>query len=137
MLDSTIDPVRIAAVESLQQLRTLDDWAIERLGRIVLGHGPASLELRVAAASTLALAPFESRARVVAFIHDRLLPQGQGLVGSLINKAFGAKEDARVVVALARSLATLDPAGAKHVLDRLAGARPELRSDLDTVLAGR
>jgi serine/threonine-protein kinase len=137
VLDSTIDPVRIAAVESLQRLRTLDDWAIERLGRILLGQGPASLELRVAAASTLALAPLESRARVVAFIHDRLLPQGQGLVGSLINKAFGPKEDGRVVVALSRSLAALDQAGAKHVLDRLAAARPELRADLDAVLAGR
>jgi hypothetical protein len=137
VLDSTIDPVRLAAVEALQRLRTLDDWAIERLGRILLGHSPASLELRVAAASTLALAPFESRARVVAFIHERLVPPTQGLVGSLINKAFGPKEDAHVVVALARSLVALDPGGAKHVLERLTAARPELRGEIEGVLAGR
>ena len=137
VLDSTIDPVRLAAVEALQRLRTIDDWAIERLGRILVLNGPASPELRVAAASTLALAPFESRTRVIAFIHERLLPSGQGLVGSLINKAFGPKEDGRVVVALARSLVALDPGGAKHVLERLVASRPELRADIDAVLAGR
>jgi serine/threonine-protein kinase len=137
VLDSTIDPVRIAAVEALQRLRTIDDWAIERLGRILLMNSPASPELRVAAAATLALAPFESRTRVIAFIHERLLPTAQGLVGSLINKAFGPKEDARVVVALARSLVALDPGGAKHVLDRLVASRPELRADIDAVIAGR
>jgi serine/threonine protein kinase len=137
VLDSTIDPVRIAAVEALQRLRTIDDWAIERLGRILLVTSNASPELRVAAASTLALAPFESRTRVIAFIHERLLPASQGLVGSLLNKAFGPKEDARVVVALARSLVALDPGGAKHVLDRLVVSRPELRADVDAVIAGR
>jgi hypothetical protein len=137
VLDSTIDPVRLAAVEALQRLRTIDDWAIERLGRILVLNGPASPELRVAAASTLALAPHESRTRVIAFIHERLLPSAQGLVGSLINKAFGPKEDARVVVALARSLVALDPGGSKHVLDRLVASRPELRADIDAVLAGR
>jgi eukaryotic-like serine/threonine-protein kinase len=131
VLDSTIDPVRIAAVEALQRLRTLDDWAIERLGRILLGPSPASLELRVAAATTLALAPFASRARVVAFIHERLLPPAQGLVGSLINKAFGPKEDGRVVVALTRALVALDPIGAKLVLAKVAAARPELRAELE------
>src|SRR6185295_11523631 len=74
VLDSTIDPVRLAAVEALQRLRSLDDWAIERLGRILLGQSPASLELRVAAATTLALAPAESRLRVVAFLTERLVP---------------------------------------------------------------
>ena len=137
VLDSTIDPVRIAAVEALQRLRTLDDWAIERLGRILLGHSPASLELRVAAANVLALAPFESRSRVVAFLHERLLPANQGLVGSLMKALGGQKEDGRVVVALARSLATLDPGGARIVLDRVIGARPELRADIEGVLVGR
>ena len=135
VLDSTIDPVRIAAVEALQRLRTLDDWAIERLGRILLGNSPASLELRTAAAVTLGLAPVESRARVVAFIHERLLPT-QGLVGSL-RKAFGPREPAQVVMALARSLATLDSTGAKPILDRLSAARPELRSEIEMVLATR
>jgi serine/threonine-protein kinase len=137
VLDSTIDPVRIAAVEALQRLRTLDDWTIERLGRILLGHTPGSVELRVAAATTLALAPIDSRTRVLAFIHERLLPPASGLVGSLINKAFGPKEDARVMVALARSLAVLDPGGARHVLDRLVASRPELRPDIDGVFLGR
>ncbi len=137
VLDSTIDPVRIAAVEAMKQLRTIDDWAIERLGRILtVANNSASIELRTAAASALALAPFESRPRVVAFIHERILPSSQGLVGSLISKAFGPKEDPRVVVALARSLLALDP-NAKHVFDRAIAARPELRSDLDAVLAGR
>jgi serine/threonine-protein kinase len=131
VLDSTIDTVRVAAIEALHRLGTLDDWTIERLGRILLGHAPAGLELRVAAASALALAPVESRARVIAFIHERLVPTPQGLVGSLLSKAFGPKEDARVVVALARALLALDPPGAKAVLDRLILARPELRSELE------
>jgi hypothetical protein len=135
VLDSTIDPVRIAAVEALQRLRTLDDWGIERLGRILLDNSSASLELRTAAAAALALAPVESRSRVVAFIQERLLPT-QGLVNSLM-KAFGPREHAHVVIALARSLATLDPAGAKPVLDRLIAARPELRSEIEMVLAAR
>ena len=137
VLDSTIDPVRIAAVEGLQRLRTLDDWAIERLGRILIGQSPASLELRVVAAAALALAPFESRARVVAFLSERLVPTTHGLVGSLMMKAFGAREDGHVVVALARSLAALDPAVARHVLHQVVTSRPELRSELDGVLAGR
>ncbi|CAN5790291.1 hypothetical protein BH11MYX4_BH11MYX4_70170 [soil metagenome] len=132
VLDSTIDPIRLAAVEGLQRLRTLDDWAIERLGRILLGPVPASLELRVAAAATLALAPFESRARVVAFLTERLVPPAQGLVGALINKAFGPREDARVVVALARSLHALEPAGAKHVFFQLGAAREGARPKPDT-----
>ena len=74
---------------------------------------------------------------MVAFLVGRLVPPAQGLVGSLINKAFGPKEDARVVAALARSLFTLDPGGAKHVLQQLAQARPELRMEIDSVLAGR
>jgi serine/threonine-protein kinase len=137
VLDSTMDPVRIAAVESLQRLRAIDDWAIERLGRILLGQSPASIELRVAAATTLALAPFESRTRVLAFIQDRLAPPAQGLVGSLINKAFGPKEDPRVVIALARSFASLDPTGARLLFDRLVATRPELRGELDGLLLGR
>lgn len=136
VLDSTIDPVRIAAVEALQRLRTLDDWAIERLGRILLGHTAASLELRVAAASTLAFTPFESRGRVIAFIHERLIPTQQGLVGSLM-KAFGPREHGQVVVALARSLTALDPTNSRHVLNQLIGARPELRTEIEGVIAGR
>jgi eukaryotic-like serine/threonine-protein kinase len=136
VLDSTIDPVRIAAVEAFQRLHTLDEWAIDRLGRIVVGQSPASLELRVAAASALALAPFESRNRVVAFLQERLLPGNQGLVGSLI-KAFGPREDGRVLVGLARSLAMLDPNGARITLDRVISARPELRAEIEGVLAGR
>ena len=137
VLDSTIDSVRLAAVEGLQRLRTLDDWAIERLGRILIGTSPASSDLRVAAATTLALAPFESRARVVAFLTERLVPPAQGLVGSLINKAFGPKEDPRVVAALARSLFALEPERAKHVLMQLGQSRPELRMEIESILGGR
>jgi hypothetical protein len=135
ILDSAIDQVRIAALEELQRLRSLDDWAIERIGRILLGHSPASVEVRVAAAGTLAFAPFESRGRVIAFIHERLVPN-QGLVGSLI-KAFGAREPAPVVVALARSLQALDSGGARAVLDKLVAARPELAIEIATVISGR
>lgn len=137
VLDSTVDPVRLAAVEALERLRALDDWTIERLGRIVLGHGAPSLELRVAAAGALRLAPPESRPRVLAFLRERLLPPAQGLVGSLINKAFGPKEDVLVVLALARSLTTLDPRGAGGVIAGVTAARPELRSELERLVAGR
>jgi serine/threonine-protein kinase len=135
VLDSTIDPVRLAAVEALQRLRTLDDWAIERLGRILVSGNGASLELRVAAASTLALAPHASRARVLAFLQERLAPT-QGLVSSLM-KAFVPREDPRVVAALARSLFALEPAGTRQLLERVVADRPELRTDIDAVLAGR
>ncbi len=137
VLDSTIDTVRMAAIEALHRLGTLDDWMIERLGRILLGHSPASLELRIAAASALALAPMESRARVVSFIHQRLVPTQQGLVTSLLSKAFGSKEDPRVVVALSRALIALDPAGAKSVIERLLMARPELRTDIEGIVVKR
>jgi len=137
VLDSTIDMVRIAAVEALHRLGTIDDWMIERLGRILLGQSPASIELRVAAASALVLAPLESRARVAAFIQERLVPTPQGLVGSLLSKAFGPKEDARIVIALARSLVAVDPTGAKSVLDRLLVARPELRTDIEGFVVAR
>jgi hypothetical protein len=137
VLDSTIDVVRLAAVDALHRLGTVDDWIIERLGRILLGQSPASVELRVAAAGALVLAPLESRARVIAFIHERLVPTSQGLVGSLLSKAFGPKEDARVVIALSRALLTLDPAGAKPVLDRLLVTRPELRTDIGGFVVAR
>ena len=137
VLDSTIDVVRIAAIEALHRLGTVDDWMIERLGRILLGHSPASIELRVAAAGALALAPLESRARVVAFIHERLVPTQQGLVTSLLSKAFGSKEDPRVIVALSRALIALDPTGAKAVIDRLLAVRPELRTDIEGIVVAR
>ena len=136
VLDSNIDDVRMAAVEALQKLRTVDDWAIERLGRVIVAQPPAAIELRVAAASTLALAAPESRPKVVSFLHQRLTPAPQGLVGSLM-KAFGPREDARLVVALARSLAVLDPSGAPHVIRAAIAARPELRMELEAALAGR
>ncbi len=135
ILDGAADPVRVAAVEELQRLRTLDEWAIDRLGRILVDPAVASLELRVAAAETLALAPFERRSHVIAFLSDRLLPK-HGLVGSL-RKAFGPREDAQMVLALARSLTALDPTGARHTLHQLSASRPELRAEIDAVLAGR
>ena len=137
VLDSTMDPARLAAVTALQRLRTVDDWAIERLGRILVPNSPASAELRVAAASALSLAPLQSRARVIAFLGDRLVPSNQGRIGSLLNKAFGTREDGRLVVALARSLYVLDPANGRHVIQQVIAARPELRAELDGVLAGR
>ncbi len=137
VLDSTIDVVRVAAIEALHRLGAVDDWVIERLGRILLGQSPASVELRVAAAGALTLAPLESRARVIAFIQERLVPTPQGLVTSLLNKAFGPKEAPHVVVALSRALLALDPTGAKAVLDRLLVTRPELRSELESFSAAR
>jgi hypothetical protein len=136
ILDSNMDDVRMAAVDALQKLRTVDDWAIERLGRVIVAQPPAAIELRVAAATTLALAPPESRQRVVAFLLERLSPVPQGIVGSLM-KAFGPREDARLVVALARSLAALDPTGAQHAIRGLIAARPELRAELEAMIQGR
>ncbi|MBX3192048.1 MAG: serine/threonine protein kinase [Labilithrix sp.] len=131
VLDSTIDPVRLEAIGAIQRLRGVDEFAIERLARIIVSPTPAPTELRIAAASALALATEESRARVVAFLHERLLPT-QGLVGSL-RKAFGAREDGRVTVALARALAALDPAGSRSAVERIVAAHPELRGELETL----
>lgn len=135
ILDSAADPVRVAAIEELKRLRTLDEWAIDRLGRILVGPTSSSLELRLAAAETLAFTPFERRSQVTAFLSERLLPR-QGIVGSL-RKAFGPREDAQLVLALARSLAALDPAGARNCLLQVAASRPELRADIETILGGR
>jgi serine/threonine-protein kinase len=136
VLDSTSDPARIAAVETITRLRAVDDWAIERLARIIVDHMHASLELRVAAANALAFATQDSRPRVAAFLQERLLPSST-LVGSLLNKAFRPKEDRSLLVALARSLFHLDRSAAKHVSDRLMAARPELRGELEVILSGR
>ncbi len=134
VLDSSIDPVRVAAVEALQQLQPIDDSAIERLGRIVLGHGLPSLELRVAAALTLSLARPEARARVVAFLEERLVPVSQNAKGSRLTKAFVSPEEGPVIVALARSFAALDPTRAALAFEAILAWRPELRVELESIL---
>ena len=56
---------------------------------------------------------------------------------SSLLKAIGPREDHRVMAALARALAHLDPHGARPYLERLAAAHPELRPHVDAILAGR
>jgi len=71
---------------------------------------------------------------VIGFLQQRLTPQ-QGLIGSL-RKAIGGKDDVRVLAALARSFAHLDPQGARPYLERLASAEPALRPHVDAIYAG-
>ncbi len=132
VLDSNIDPVWVAAVNALHQLQPIEDSAIDRLGRIVLGHGLPSLELRVAAAQTLSLARPEGLARVVAFLEERLLLKATSTTPSRSSKGFAPPEEGPMVVALVRSLAQLDPTRAATVHDALLALRPDLQSELAT-----
>ena len=138
VLDSTIDRCASRPSRRCSGCGTIDDWTIERLGRILLGHSPASIELRVAAASALVLAPLESRARVVAFIQERLVPTAAGArrVACSARRSARRRTLASSSPWRARSSA-LDPAGARSVLDRLLVARPELRTDIEGFVVAR
>jgi len=137
VLDSNLDAFRLLAIESLVKLGGMDDGGLERLARILVhNQTPApSDEVRLAAANAFASALPESRPRAVWFLQQRLTPQ-QGFMSSLL-KAIGPREDHRVMAALARALAHLDPHGARPYLERLAAAHPELRPHVDAILAGR
>jgi serine/threonine-protein kinase len=130
VLDAPVDSMRLAAIAALKRLGAIDDWALERLARIVNGQLPASDELRVEAAAGFALAVPESRPRAAAFLQQKLAPR-QG-IGSLFG---GAKESGTMTVALARALVTLDPALARGVIERLAASRTEVRHELEALLA--
>ncbi len=134
VLDSPIDELRVVAVEMLELYGKVDDWAIERLVRIV--DTPSSpQELRCRAASALAFAAPESRGNALMFLHQRLDPANQNMMSAMLHK-LGSKEPAALVLALARSLATLDPPGAHPLLQRLAVARGDLRSPIEALLRG-
>ena len=136
VLDATnADPFRLVAIEALQKMTCIDDVVVERLGRILVSNQQGAEEVKLAAAGALAFASPEARPRAVGFLHQRLAPQ-QGFMSSLLS-ALGPREDTRVLVALARSLTTLDPAGARGTLERLANAKPELRPHVDAIFAGR
>jgi serine/threonine-protein kinase len=135
VIDSPVDSMRLVAIEALKKLGAIDDWALERFARILLGQVQAGEEVRLAAANAFGLAAAESRARASAFLHQRLaVASTGGLVGSM-RQVFGAREDPNVLLALARSLVAVDPATARPALERLAAARAELRRDLEAILA--
>jgi serine/threonine-protein kinase len=137
VLDANDSAFRLLAIESLIRLGGIDDGALERLARIIVNQGnpPASEEVRLAAANAIATTMPEARPRAIWFLQQRLTPQ-QGFMSSLL-KAIGTKEDPRVLTALARSLALIDPHGARPYLERLAAAQPDMRAALEAILAGR
>ncbi len=135
VLDANADAFRELAIEALQRLGGLDDGSLERLARILVGQSQASDEVKLAAATAFASALPECRPRAIWFLRERLTPQ-QGFMSSL-RKAIGPREDVRILVALARSLAHLDPQNARPVLERVAAAQPELRPHIDAIYAGR
>jgi serine/threonine protein kinase len=123
-LDASHDELRSTALGELQRLDAVDDAVIERLGGILVMMD-AGDQLKQSAAAAFAAATAESRPRAIAGVTAKLSP------------ARAAREDARVLVALARSLHALDASGARAVLDRLMTARPELRASLEAIAAGR
>jgi serine/threonine-protein kinase len=133
VLDATEDAFRLLALEELQKLGCIDDVVVERIGRLLLG--PVSDDVKLAAATSLASTTPEARPRAVAVLTARLAP-AQGFMGSL-RSALAPRDDARLGVALARSLFTLEPTGSRAVLERFASTRPELRPHVDAILAGR
>jgi serine/threonine-protein kinase len=137
VLDANNDAFRALAIESLILLGGMDDGGLERLARIIVNQSqpPASEEVRLAAANAFASALPEARPRAIWFLQQRLTPQ-QGFMSSLL-KAIGPREDPRILAALARSLARIDPQGARPWLERLAAAQPEMRVHVDAILAGR
>ncbi len=135
VLDANADAFRLLAIEALVRLGGMDDGALERLARILVGQSPAGDDVKLAAAAAFASALPECRPRAVWFLQQRLTPQ-QGFMSSL-RKAIGPREDVRVLAALARSFAHLDPENARAFLEQLAAAQPELRPYVEAILAGR
>jgi hypothetical protein len=88
--------------------------------------------VRAVAAVALGSATTEARPRALAFVMARLAP-AQGLIGSL-RSALGPREDVRLLAAYARALASLDPAGAPAVIERLSSTRAELRPLVDAIV---
>jgi serine/threonine protein kinase len=132
VLDSPVDVMRIAALESLKRIAPLEDPALERLARMLQGQVPAGDELKAAAARAFAAAAPFCHARAVAFLQSRLQPP-QGLLGS-VRQAFGKGESADVVLALCRALIALDSVGARPVLERYAASHAELRGEIEKLL---
>ncbi|WP_169927739.1 serine/threonine-protein kinase [Labilithrix luteola] len=135
VLDSTDDTVRRAAIEALQSLDAIDEMTLERLARILVGQAEASDDLRLAAATAIASATPESKPQAIAFLQQRIA-SAQSFVSSML-KAFVSRERPAITVALARSLVHLDPVGGRAVVERLAGARSDLRADLTALLTRR
>ncbi len=136
VLDAQHDGFRALALEELQRLGCVDDAVADRLGRILSGQMPAGDELKLAAATALASTTPDARPRAIAFLTSRVVPP-QGFMSSLRSALGAARDDARLAVALARSLHALDPEGSRLALERLGSARPELRAHIDAILAGR
>jgi hypothetical protein len=99
----------------------IDDWAVERLVRIV-ASATASEEVRCRAAGALALAIPDTREGAIAFLVRRLT-QGLDLLAS---PSLG--------LALARSLLALDRVKAIPVLERVARENPALRAEIGEML---
>ncbi len=134
-LDAQHDGFRALALEELQRLGCIDEAVVERLGRLLSGQTSAGDDLKLAAAAALGSTTPDARPRAVAFLASRIAP-AQGLMSS-IRSALGPRDDARLAVALARSLHALDPGRSRTSLERLASARPEVRAHIDAILAGR
>jgi len=136
VLDANNDAFRSLAIEGLVKLGGMDDGGLERLARIIVNQqNPASEEVRLAAATAFGSALPDARPRAIWFLQQKLTPQ-QGFMSSLL-KAIGPREDPRILAALARSLARIDPQGARPWLERLAAAQPEMRPHVDAILQGR
>ena len=135
VLDSQSTTMRLASISALRKLGAIDDLAIERLARIIVGQGAAEEDLQVAAADALGSASEESRPRAIMFLHSRLVPTPSLM--QQVRSMLGARDAGPVTVALARSLMTLDAAAARELLPRLGSARQELKPALDTILAQR
>ena len=136
VLDAEHDGFRALALEELQRLGCIDDLVVDRLARVLAGQIPAGDEYKLAAAAALASTTAEARPRAIALLVGRVAPP-QGFMSSIRSALGGARDDARLAVALARSLHALDPVGSRIILERLATSRPEVRAHIDAILAGR
>lgn len=133
-IDASDVAIRVAAVESLGRLTTIDAWTVDRLVKIVAAQGQTPDEMRAPAARALGLASDDAKEKAITFCRERLASQPR-IVTSILSAFGGTREVPTVMLELARALLALEGANARAVVEKVAQARPELRAELDGLLA--
>lgn len=129
VLDKDVEVLRLAALEAITLLRSVDDRALARLMRIVAEEA-ASTELRVTAAGALATTSGPLRPHAFSMLAAQLDTK-PSLIGSL-KRALGADASSpEVLLAIAKALVALDASAAGPVLQRVALARPDVRDAVE------
>jgi len=136
MLQSKDDVVRIAGIAGLRQLGGIDEHVVPRLHAILTRRIPAGEELRAAAAVALAHVSPSARQPAISLLSQALTPSREAARPAGPPSQSLSREDA-VVIAIARSLVTLDAKGYRGlVAERAERSSEPLRSQLRKILTG-